>query len=239
MRTLIELAAETICWDEDPQRLLLVPLSGRLRTASGRDVVKAIRGDTCLVPRPDAGRRPVELRRIGLGVRSMLAVVADPADSSSELTCDPIAVIDGWNLLGNAAGVDLSFADLAGANLQFALLRGCVLRRARLCGADLSRADLSCADVSHADLQGAKLVRADLTCADLSFADCRRIDVKEALLTEAVTEGSVWRGADVWSAKVSDTDFAKAFTEGFDCTRGDYRGAKLRAEEKAEISVRA
>jgi hypothetical protein len=237
MRTLIDLLVEAIKWDSDPRRLLLVPLSGRLRTASGRDAVPAIQGNTFLIPRIDAGSCPAELRGSGLGMRSMLAVEAGRRPADGELACRPIAVVDGWRILGHAAATDLSLADLTGADLELASMRGCNLRRATLCGANLSRADLSRADLSGADLRGAKLARTDLTGADLSYADCRRVDAKEALLTELVTDGSIWRGTDVWSAKLADTEFDAAFVEGFDRDRGDHRGAESRREKAQPVRV--
>ena len=238
MRELISCLASIIKWDGPVDELLIVPLSGRLRTASGVDVVEAFQHSKLAIPFSDSGRTSGELRSTELGLRCLLMVArrddGGATSDNGQMVGEPLAVVDGWRMIRCTTELDLSDADLTGADLRSAPLRGSCLRGAMLMRANLSYADLTGeADLSHADLRGASLVRADLSDADLRCADLRRADLTEARLSGAKTVGSVWRGCEAWSAQLANTDLTAAFTEGFDFMRGDHRGSYSTSGQKA------
>ncbi|CAM5672840.1 hypothetical protein SAVIM338S_07079 [Streptomyces avidinii] len=108
----------------------------------------------------------------------------------------------------NAAGLDLSYANLSGGNLRdgegTADLRGTDFSGARLVGANLRGARLNGARLAGADLRRTDLRRADLRHADLRDADLRHADLREADLRDAVLTGAVLAAADLRGARLPD-----------------------------------
>ena len=124
-----------------------------------------------------------------------------------------------WLQKMNAAGADLSFADLSdvdlseadlsdanlrGAYLSDANLRGAYLREANLLAADLRDVNLRRAYLRDAKLQGANLSNADLWLADLSDAELFDTDLSKAQLV---------------SVNVSATNFCGTFLDLSKCAR--------------------
>ncbi|WP_309140334.1 pentapeptide repeat-containing protein [Streptomyces sp. PKU-EA00015] len=108
----------------------------------------------------------------------------------------------------NAAGLDLSYANLSGGNLRdgegTADLRGTDFSGARLVGANLRGARLDGARLAGADLRRTDLRRADLRHADLRDADLRHADLREADVRDAVLTGAVLAAADLRGARLPD-----------------------------------
>ena len=98
-------------------------------------------------------------------------------------------------------------AGFEGAILTEARLDGAQLRGAKLRGAELSRVMLYEARLTDADLADAVLARSDLYGADLTRADLSRADLSDARLlvanmTDAVTVGANFAGAEMPDGRI-------------------------------------
>ena len=88
-----------------------------------------------------------------------------------------------------------------------------------LTNADLGRAHLTGASFAGADLTSAFMVGADLTGANLTLADIRRADLTDVSLAGANLTRAVFEDADLVDAHLGDADLSDASLVGANLTR--------------------